>query len=59
MAIPSYRCKNCKYDYSVMQKSTAASADTKRLALQMYLEGLGFNLIRRILKVIHAGIERD
>lgn len=46
-----YRCKNCKYDYTVVQKSTAVSVEHKRLALEMYLEGLGFNSISRILKV--------
>ncbi|MFT4204812.1 MAG: IS1 family transposase [Chitinophagaceae bacterium] len=51
-----YRCKNCKYDYTVMQKSTAIAAETKRLALAMYLEGLGFNSIGRILKVSHVSV---
>ena len=28
-----YRCKACKYDYSVEQKSAAVSKDKKRLAV--------------------------
>jgi len=52
-----YRCKNCQYDYTVEQKSTAVSKDKKRLALQMYLEGLGFNSIGRILKVSHVAVQ--
>jgi transposase len=53
---PRYRCKACNYDYTVMQKSTATPIDKKRLALQMYLEGLGFNSIGRILKVSHVSV---
>jgi transposase-like protein len=39
-----------------MQKSTSISTDKKRLALQMYLEGLGFNSIGRILHVSHVAV---
>ena len=37
-------------------KSTAASKDTKRLAIEMYLEGLGFNSIARIVNVSHVSV---
>lgn len=53
-----YRCKVCKYDYSVVQKSTSVSLEKKRLALAMYLEGLGFNSIGRILKVSHVAVQK-
>ncbi len=53
-----YRCKSCKYDYTVLQKSTAASAEKKRLALELYLEGLGFNSIGRVLKVSHVAVQK-
>jgi transposase-like protein len=53
-----YRCKFCKYDYTVGQKSTAVSSDKKRIALQMYLEGLGFNSIGRLLKVSHVAVQK-
>ena len=53
---PRFRCKECGYDYTVEQKSTSVSIDRKRLALQMYLEGLGFNSIGRILKVSHVAV---
>jgi transposase-like protein len=53
-----YRCKICKYDYTVEQKSTSVSSDKKRVALQMYLEGLGFNSIGRILKVSHVAVQK-
>ena len=51
-----YRCKNCRYDYTVVQKSTGVPLSTKRLALAMYLEGLGFNAIGRLLKVSHVSV---
>ena len=53
---PRYRCKECNYDYTVQQKSTGVSAETKRYALLMYLEGLGFNSIGRILGVSHVSV---
>ena len=55
---PRYRCKNCKCDYSVVQKSSGKSPEVKRLALEMYLEGLGFNAIGRILKVSHVAVQK-
>src|ERR1017187_2835306 len=51
-----YHCKECAYNYTVIQKSTSASSEQKRLALEMYLEGLGFNSIGRILKVSHVSV---
>ena len=51
-----YRCKDCAYDYTVAQKSTGVSVDKKRLALEMYLEGLGFRSIGRILKVSQVSV---
>lgn len=51
-----YRCKDCAYDYTVAQKSTGVSVAKKRLALEMYLEGLGFRSIGRILKVSQVSV---
>ena len=53
---PRFRCKECGYDYTVIQKSTSVPIDKKRLALQMYLEGLGFNSIGRLLNVSHVAV---
>jgi transposase-like protein len=53
---PRFRCKECGYDYTVMQKSTSVPVEKKRLALQMYLEGLGFNSIGRMLNVSHVAV---
>jgi transposase-like protein len=43
-----YKCKSCSYHYTVEVKSNVKSSDTKRLAFEMYLEGLGFRAIGRI-----------
>ena len=51
-----WRCKNCRYDYTVIQKSTSISVEKKRIAIELYLEGLGFNAIARTLKVSHVAV---
>lgn len=51
-----YKCKDCKSLFTVAQKSTAYSKDVKRLALQLYLEGNGFNAIGRMLGVSHVAV---
>ena len=53
-----YKCKSCNYMYTVQLKSTAKSSEIKRIALEMYLEGLGFNSIARILKVSHLAVQK-
>jgi transposase len=52
-----YQCHDCGYNYSVEIKSTASSAFVKRQALQLYLEGLGFRSIGRILGVSHVSVQ--
>jgi len=49
-----FKCKQCNYHYSVEQKSDVKSSDTRRLAFEMYLEGLGFRAIGRILKISYV-----
>lgn len=51
-----HRCKVCGFNFSVELKSTAKSEDVKRQALLMYLDGLGFHSIGRILKVSHVSV---
>jgi IS1 family transposase/transposase-like protein len=51
-----FKCKQCNYRYTVTEKSTAKSVNTKRLAFEMYLEGLGFRAIGRILKISHVSV---
>ena len=51
-----YQCKECRYRYTVAQKSNVKSADTKRMAFEMYLEGLGFRAIGRLLRVSYGTV---
>ena len=51
-----YQCKSCGYRYTVEQKSDVKSVDTKRLALSMYLEGVGFRAIGRILNISYGTV---
>ena len=53
-----YKCKSCQYYYTVSQKSTGVSQDIKRLGLEMYLEGIGFNSIARVLDVSHVTVQQ-
>lgn len=53
-----YKCHDCGYNYSVELKSTASSPFVKRQALQLYLEGLGFRSIGRILGVSHVSVQK-
>jgi len=54
--VQKYKCKKCNYNFTVTLKSTAKSYRVKRLALTLYLEGLGFHSIARVLKVSHVSV---
>jgi transposase-like protein len=49
-----YRCKSCGYRHTVQY--LGISPATKRQALQLYLEGLGFRSIGRFLKCSHVAV---
>ena len=51
-----YLCKNCGRRYTVVSRSGAATDEIKRMALQLYLEGLGLRAIGRILKFSNVSI---
>ena len=51
-----YLCKECKYRYTVKQRSGTGDRTTRRQALELYLEGLGFRSIGRILKFSNVSI---
>ena len=51
-----YKCKDCGYNYTVEKRSGEYSKETKRKALQLYLEGLGFRSIGRVLGVSNVSI---
>lgn len=51
-----FRCKDCNHRFTVELKSTAHPDSTKRQALVLYLEGLGFRSIGRFLGVSHVAV---
>ena len=51
-----YQCKQCRYRYTVANKSDVRPPETRQLALAMYLEGLGFRAIGRLLNVSHTAV---
>ena len=51
-----YKCKECGCNYTVEIKSTAKPKFLKKQALHLYLEGLGFRSIGRILGVSNVSV---
>ena len=51
-----YKCKVCRYLYTVAHKSDISTVAQRRVALTLYLEGLGFRSIGRILGFSHVAI---
>jgi len=46
----------CTYHYSFIQKSDTSKESQRRQALTLYLEGLGFRSIGRILGFSHVAV---
>ncbi len=51
-----FLCKKCSFRYTVEKKSDVKLPEIKRLALEMYLEGLGFRAIGRVLKISYGTV---
>ena len=51
-----YKCKDCGCNYTVELKSTAKPKSMKKQALHLYLEGLGFRSIGRVLGVSNVSV---
>ena len=51
-----YKCKACRYLYTVAHKSGTSTAAQRRMAVTLYLEGLGFRSIGQILGFSHVAI---
>ena len=51
-----YKCKSCHYHYTVIQKSDTSTEAERKLALTLYLEGLGFRSIGRIMGYSHVAV---
>jgi len=49
-----FKCKECSYRYTVLQRGLGN--EIRRQALQLYLAGLGFRSIGRLLKCSHVTI---
>jgi len=54
--VQRFKCKDCGLNFTVEYKSTAKSIDTKKFGLMLYLEGLGFQSIARLLNVSHVAV---
>jgi len=52
----NYKCKSCSYFYTVDRKSDVKTEQTRRLALEIYLEGVGFRGIGRILGISYGTV---
>ncbi len=51
-----YKCKECNFRYTVANGSGAKPLYLRKVALQLYLEGLGFRSIGRILEVSNVTV---
>ena len=52
-----YKCKECGYRYTVKKREAKESTpQIRKMALQLYLEGLGFRSIGRILGFSHVAV---
>lgn len=51
-----YWCKGCRYRYTVSRRAGTSDAAVRRQALQLYLEGLGFRSIGRILNFSNVAV---
>ncbi|SOS49382.1 transposase [Tenacibaculum finnmarkense] len=54
--IQRYKCKSCGYNYTVERRSCDYPLSTKNKALQLYLEGLGFRSVGRLLGVSNVSV---
>jgi len=51
-----YKCKSCGCHYTIGFTQNAEKERKRRFALSMYLEGLGFHSIGRLLGVSHVSV---
>jgi transposase-like protein len=51
-----YKCQKCKRKYSPEAKQAGYPNEVRIKAIQLYLEGIGFRGIGRILKVNHQSV---
>jgi transposase-like protein len=51
-----YKCKSCGFNFVIEKKGRGKPESQKRMALHLYLEGMGFRGIGRILKVSNVTV---
>ena len=51
-----YKCKDCNYYFTVQKPSRHKDEATKEIAIKMYLEGLGFRAIGRLLGISYGTV---
>lgn len=51
-----FKCKSCKYNFTVEKKSSLVDPGKKRIALILYLEGLKVTTIAYMLSVSHVSV---
>ncbi|TNE72186.1 IS1 family transposase [bacterium] len=51
-----YRCKNCNYHYSVQKKGKEIHPTVIIKALQLYLEGISYREIERLIGISHVTV---
>jgi transposase-like protein len=51
-----YKCKECHYHYTVEQKFDVKPDEIRRLAFEMYLEGLRLRSTGRILRISYGTV---
>ena len=54
--IQRYKCKSCGCNYTVSHQAQQEKEKKRRFALSLYLEGLGFHSIGRLLGVSHVAV---
>ena len=54
--VQRYLCKSCGYKFTVAKKGKGIEKQYVVRAVQLYLEGLGFRAIERVLGVSHVSV---
>ena len=54
--VQRYKCKECGNNFSIDYSQVAERDRRRRFGLAMYLEGLGFHSIARLLNVSHVSV---
>ena len=55
-SVQRYKCKDCGNNFSIDYSQVAEKEKKRRFGLAMYLEGLGFHSIGRLLNVSHVTV---